>query len=542
MKYFGDSKFFSVGDRLLPGIVIICVLVFLKNAWLSDDAYITFRSVEQWFAGNGLRWNAFERVQVYTSVLWFLLLSAFRLFCKNLSIISIFLSFFCCVMAGWFVRKTIHSDKLFALFLISLLASPSFYDYTTSGLENSLGYCLVAGYLYVVSQLLAGRYSRRIVLALLSCAGLAPLVRHDLAVLIWPTTTLLIYFLRNRLEIGWVIKCALFALLPLFIWTTFSLIYYGLPFPNTAYAKLNTGVDRMSLFWQGIRYFRVSAREDLAGALIVFVGSLLTLRYGGPIRILLLGVFIHFAYVIFIGGDFMRGRFLSYGILWCDVIAIWCCERAKILKAPPIFVAAVAIALLILPPYSPLMTPITGISVEKIFQRLKSDVGGIEDERNSFMRTQGMISAYLDPPPDRLIQCEFLGPCVYLDYFKNCPRVTSETQFTIAYSLLGVFGYKSGVYCKIIDNLALSDPLLAQLPVQPGSLPMPGHNWRRLPKGYFESVVTGENLIENKKIHALYERVRVITQSEKLFTRDRWIAIWELNSGELKKYADPNYQ
>ena len=58
---------------------VLLLAVFLKNAWACDDAYITFRSIEQLFAGNGPRWNPHERVQVFTSPLWFGVLAAFRI-------------------------------------------------------------------------------------------------------------------------------------------------------------------------------------------------------------------------------------------------------------------------------------------------------------------------------------------------------------------------------------------------------------------------------------------------------------------------------
>ena len=44
------------------GVHAFLFFVFVKNAWMSDDAYISFRSVEQLIAGNGPRWNAFERM------------------------------------------------------------------------------------------------------------------------------------------------------------------------------------------------------------------------------------------------------------------------------------------------------------------------------------------------------------------------------------------------------------------------------------------------------------------------------------------------
>ena len=33
-------------------------------------------------------------------------------------------------------------------------------------------------------------------------------------------------------------------MLPLLAWELFSLLFYGFPFPNTYYAKLNTGIPK----------------------------------------------------------------------------------------------------------------------------------------------------------------------------------------------------------------------------------------------------------------------------------------------------------
>jgi len=48
--------------------------VMVKNAWLSDDAYITLRTVYNFIHGYGLTWNVGERVQTYTHPLWMFLL------------------------------------------------------------------------------------------------------------------------------------------------------------------------------------------------------------------------------------------------------------------------------------------------------------------------------------------------------------------------------------------------------------------------------------------------------------------------------------
>ena len=48
---------------------LICLLyagVVFCTAWLTEDAFITFRTVDNFINGYGLTWNTGERVQAYT--------------------------------------------------------------------------------------------------------------------------------------------------------------------------------------------------------------------------------------------------------------------------------------------------------------------------------------------------------------------------------------------------------------------------------------------------------------------------------------------
>lgn len=49
---------------------------------------------------------------------------------------------------------------------------------------------------------------------------------------------------------------------PFICWEMFSLCYYGFLFPNTAYAKLDTGVSSVQLLLQGIGYLVSSFTFD----------------------------------------------------------------------------------------------------------------------------------------------------------------------------------------------------------------------------------------------------------------------------------------
>src|SRR5690606_21201717 len=51
------------------------LLLVIRSAWISDDAIITFRAVENFLAGYGLGYNPFVRVQVFTHPLWMFLIA-----------------------------------------------------------------------------------------------------------------------------------------------------------------------------------------------------------------------------------------------------------------------------------------------------------------------------------------------------------------------------------------------------------------------------------------------------------------------------------
>ena len=55
-------------------LLALFALVIVRRAWVSDDAYITFRTVDNFLHGYGLVWNVSERVQAYTHPLWVFLL------------------------------------------------------------------------------------------------------------------------------------------------------------------------------------------------------------------------------------------------------------------------------------------------------------------------------------------------------------------------------------------------------------------------------------------------------------------------------------
>jgi arabinofuranosyltransferase len=47
-------------------LLALFAVVLCRTAWVGDDAYITFRTVDNLVHGYGARWNVDERVQAYT--------------------------------------------------------------------------------------------------------------------------------------------------------------------------------------------------------------------------------------------------------------------------------------------------------------------------------------------------------------------------------------------------------------------------------------------------------------------------------------------
>jgi arabinofuranosyltransferase len=109
------------------------------RAWVCDDAYISFRTLENLLAGYGLRWNVDERVQAYTHPLWLLLQVPFRALSGEVFYTSIALSCALTAAAFWIGTRLLRARPLWlaGLAVLPLLGSQAFLDYATSGLESS---------------------------------------------------------------------------------------------------------------------------------------------------------------------------------------------------------------------------------------------------------------------------------------------------------------------------------------------------------------------------------------------------------------------
>ena len=80
--YLTADRYRKILQFLILLLFVTYIFLLVKTAWLSDDAYITFRTIDNFVNGYGLRWNIAERVQSFTHPLWLLLLSGIYFFSR----------------------------------------------------------------------------------------------------------------------------------------------------------------------------------------------------------------------------------------------------------------------------------------------------------------------------------------------------------------------------------------------------------------------------------------------------------------------------
>lgn len=516
-------------DRLTPAashVVVRALAVMLalglvyavvRLAWISDDAYISLRSVENFLLGHGPVWNVGERVQTYTHPLWFWLLVVARWLSGEHYFTTIAVSILLSLTGAALMCRRARTAYGCVAVLTALLGSRAFCDYATSGLETPLVIALLSTLVCAVDG--PRRETPRLVFVTLLVALIAT-TRLDLVILAGPVA--LSQLRRGALSAqAWRV---LLGLAPMVAWFAFATFYYGSPFPITAYAKaFAPGVESADLAAQGIRYLRHAYHHDCVTVFVVGAGCVAGLfTRGAAPRLLLLGVALYCGYVIRVGGDFMAGRFfvppfvVALGLLagffarnhpaasvasviWFGVAA-WLPERPNYLYAPASD------------------TP-------------RSEVAGITDERRFYYPVHGLFSEQRFIP----------SYGIYSDALRRQGR---GAPVVMSSPVAGSMPFTAGDLFRFVDP-TLCDPLLMRLPVPDPSSWRIGHFTRAMPEGYLESVAFGENRLRHQGARRFYDVLRPAL-SAPLWSMERAAALWSLWSGVgaegLAEYVAEEYR
>lgn len=509
--------------RMLPwlGVSLLAIALLaavLRLAWLSDDAYITLRSVENLLDGHGPVWNVGERVQTYTHPAWFWLLALARWLTGEHYFTTIALSVALTAVGVALLAALARKAAAIAALLLLLLGSRAFGDFATSGLETPLVTVLLVwlGWLDHHTPLGARR-----LLPIAFVVGWCGLVRLDLLLLCAPV---LLAHLRADRPVGDSLRLGV-AMAPLLGWSGFATWYYGSPFPITAYAKaLAPGLPTGELIAQGLRYTVHTATGDpltlVAIAAGIVVGFGVRAVRG---RMLALGIVLQCLYVLRVGGDFMAGRFFVPPLVAaCVLLARW---LASARPSVPLAVAGFAAGAMWLPGVPPWLQPLANDLVPAEVAH------GIQDERRFYWKNFGLFSPQREIPQAGR-------------FSRALQRQGRTRPIVLGAGMAGGIPFVAGPAFHFVDPW-LCDPLLMRLPVlDPGHWRI-GHFTRGMPAGYPESIAFGDNRLTHPGLARFYTTLRAVLRAP-LGSDERWLALQTLLLGAdhdgLQNYASAEYR
>ena len=453
---------------LLVFVIALFAGVILQRAWLGDDAFITFRTVDNALNGYKFTWNTDEKVQVYTHPLWMLMLTVFTFFFHNIYLVSIILSLFISLAAaGMLVFKLARSVIGGGLAVLILALSNAYVDYSTSGLENSLTHLILVVFFWIYFRMPAG-IKRLFFLSLVSSLGI--LNRMDTLLLFLPPLVYAFF----ELERGQYLKGILWVVVgqvPFVLWEIFATIYYGFPFPNTAYAKLSGVIPTSELVRHGLVYFLDSIQRDPITLIIILAACLIVLfRKKAAMYPLVISIALYFAYLLKIGGDFMSGRFFAAPLL----IAVIILSQLDYSHIKTRYLVGGAVIMIIMA----LIAPVPTLVVDTTRAGSTIQPSGISDERRAYTNQT------------RLLRDGRFNTMVIHPWAKEgeLARLQDPDQ-VLTFNTIGMFGYFAGPQMHIVDTYSIADALLARLPPRfTGRDWRPGHFVRVLPEGYLQAV------------------------------------------------------
>jgi arabinofuranosyltransferase len=516
--------------ELWVGLLILAAVI--ARAWICDDAAITARSVDNLLHGYGLRWNVAERVAPFTHPLW-ALLQIIPTAVVGWYAALIGLGIACTAVTLWILLVRIEAPtSLRVVVAAGLGCSFAFLDFSTSGLENSLTNALLVG---VVAALPGSREpkGRLIVLVL---AGLLTLNRLDSILLIAPVVTvLLLQARRDGASIGSLAKTIALAWSPLLAWEAFSLVYYGFLLPNTAYAKLSTAIPLRARLGNGLDYLVFTLLRDPV-TLLGQAGFVVVLLRRGRAwdRTIAAGVILYDLYVLWIGGDFMAGRFWVAPLV-LGAAGVLVEER----RGPSRRVAVMLVVAMML----------AAASGRLVAARAEPDYTSVVDERAAYAEHTGLLHAG---------RPEFRHH-PWLEKGRQWREQGPPERGVHHGHAVGFLGLEAGPEIFIVDRLGLTDPLVARLPaaweadgwrpghfermglwshpVKPGARCPSRFETCRFWRQYDRSLRTGTCHLDDPELCTYWEQLRLITRGE-LWSAERWQAIVAHNLGLRSRLVD----
>ncbi|MGA8548442.1 MAG: flagellar motor control protein ZomB [Mycobacterium sp.] len=513
----------TVRVSLWVSVVVVAVLFgwgAWQRRWIADDGLIVLRTVRNLLAGNGPVFNAGERVEANTSVVWTYLvyLGGWLSWPMRLEYVALVLALLLSV-AG-LAMLMLGTGRLFAPGLLGrravmlpagalvYIAVPPARDFATSGLESGLvmAYLGLLWWMMVCwSQAMRVRPSGRwFIGALAFVAGCSVLVRPELALIGGLALIMMLIAAEGRRRRVLIVVAG--GLFPVG-YQIFRMGYYGLLFPGTALAKDAAG-DKWS---QGVIYLSNFNSPYALWAPAVLLAALALVLLGGGSRpwwtrhtpptrhgplarsvqsptavvvFILVSGLLQALYWIRQGGDFMHGRVLLTPLF---------CLLAPVAVVPVVFPDGTRLSreagYWLAGAVSALWMAIAGWSLWAANSPGMGDdatrvtYSGIVDERRFYAQATGhahplTAADYLDYPRMRAVlvalnntpEGALLLPSGNYDQWDLVPAVAPKSPppgpppkgpHTVFFTNLGMVGMNVGLDVRVIDQIGLANPLAA---------------------------------------------------------------------------------
>ncbi|HNC53242.1 MAG TPA: hypothetical protein PLO14_13555 [Accumulibacter sp.] len=501
--------------------VIVFPYIFFRNAWITEDAFINFRVIENFLSGEGPVWNIGERVQVFTSPLWMLLTTGAVAITGEFFFTTIFLSFGLTTLTlSNLYFASLRIPAVFFVLATILLLTRCFVDYSSSGLETPLVALTLSCFVHLWCRLERGAYQT---LLLTLVASLCVITRHDSLLLTVPFLVVQVFrSIRSISGSSWLGqgRQVLVGAMPLFLWTAFSVFYYGSPVPNSANAKIVSGNVTFDVARQATRFFEYMQHfgpvELCLISAAVFISAAYRTRHLGP---LLSALLLFTAYLFSVGGDYMAGRFfvgpsVVSAIILANIISSMVEAQQDVAGQRWAMDRRISQTLIFFPLVVLVVVRLTGANSSE-YIRAKI-VDGIADER-------GIYYGYTD----FITVAKFGLSHPFRTTGEQIRESLGSGKEILIACHIGMVGYYAGANRYIVDPLALSDAFLGRMPLRTGTQRV-GHFERYVPRQYLESVVTGENRFTHPLVRQYYDDIVAATRKP-LLAPDRWGALLRLN-------------
>ncbi len=456
---YSDNKRWKYSLAML--LFYMGIYLVIRLAWVSEDAFITMRHVENFLSGRGPVFNVGERVEGYTHTLWFYILSFLRavgLSPKGAMVIPgvLFSGIFLYFLFFRFKRDDETNTPSLNFSGAVLIGMSCFIDFGTSGLETSLSYLLLILFAF---QIFKRSYIKKpfqfgITLTLLI------LNRPDFGIFfIFSILLILFEIYKKKYSIRLLMKFLLLPIVILSAYEIFRMGYYGALFPNPFYAKSGSA----AYFSQGFKYF-ADLLKGSAFILIILISLSIFLFEKNSDRkkkneryILFSAALFYTFFIIRGGGDFMHGRFLLPSVILLTLSSSGMFDnffsggRAKKYMALTLIVILFFVSRAVIP-------------VQK--RGTTGFVNGISDERYTFYHNR--IIPLKDIINDDII---FMWKTIGKNYRDLSER--TKVKIRVAYNTVGYIGYYSGPRVHVLDKLGLNEHFVARINLKERG--RPGH-------------------------------------------------------------------